>query len=498
MLNPTAFLIFQDGTPPPPTPAAPANLALSPASQTVLDVTWDDDYADELNYDLQYDTDPGFGTATEVNPAADATSYSITGLVAGTTYYVRVRAVNPSGDGAWSSDNTTMPGSPPQRLDSVGGYATSISGFRQHWDPDNSDEDYYELEYNSNSSFSGTSVTTTVAAGTLHYDWTGVTPATWYLRARGVSTTLGAASWRGYSANSASGAYDSGFGFVRVPSSIASPPSAPTGVTETVVSPTAVSLGWTEGSGGGFSKTEIVLALDASYNNAVRLAEDAVSAQTEAFTGLAANTTYYYRLRSQDGTNGDFSAWVTGSMLTEPSAVPGAPTGMAVTTTAPTTLDIGWTDPAGAQITEVEAQIAEDIGFVTGLQSDLSVGVGTETKQWTGLTEGTEYYFRVRGVNAAGNGAYDTDFGYTQHAAPTSLGATDQGTNWLLEWTRNSATNTEVQVWRDTGSGFALFDTLGAAEVSYTVVKATGVDWKVLNAGVGADSDFSNTYSDPT
>lgn len=501
MLTPTAFLIFQDATPPPPVPAAPTGVTATALSGTQIKFDWTDNATDELSYEVQIDTDPGFGTATLTQGlAVDLETYTFTGLVAGTQYYMRARAVNASGNGSWSSAaNTFTLGSPPTRLDNVGAFATATDSFRLVWGDDVGDEDYYELERNSASDFTGTSSTTTVTTGTVHYDWTTVPSGTWYVRVRGVSTTLGAAAWRGYVANSASGIYDSDFGFVRVPSSLASPPTAPSSITVTVGTLTAT-INYAAGSGGGFTGTQIQTSRDASYQDTVDLHYNTGSGPTEAdaVTGLLGNTTYYYRLRSIDSTNGDYSAWVTGSFTTLPSVAPSAPTGFAVTATAATTLDFGWTDPSGEQITEVESQIAEDAGYSTGLQSDLSVGVGTQAKQWTGLTEGTLYYSRVRAINAAGNGTYATTTTYTKHAAPSSLAETDNSTFWTLDWTRNSTNNTAVEVHKSTGGGYSLFDTLAADVTTYAVAKEAGALWKVKNTGPGADSDFSNVFTDPT
>lgn len=492
------LMVARTATEPPPLPDAPTNLVLSAASQTTLDVAWDDNATDEIAYELEVATDAGFGDIvfSDDTLAVDSESDTVTGLIAGATYYVRVRCRNVTGDSAWLSNSVVMPGDPPQRIDSVGGVATATNAMRLFW-TNVGDEDYFELARATTSNFDTGYTTTTVPANTLHYDWT-VASNTWYVRVRGVSAAKGAGTWRGYSNNSASGDYEAEFGFVRVPSSLASPPTAPTGLSITVDSANQLTIDWTEGSGGGFSGTQVIVARDASYEDVVYAEYDSASAEQFVATGLDGNTEYFVRIRSVDGTAGDFSAWVEDSESTAPSAVPSAPTGLAVTTAAPTTLDWGWTDPAGQQITEVEAQIATNLAFDANLQTDTAVGVGTETKQWTGLTEGVLYYSRVRAVNAAGDGAYNTQAGYTQYAAPTSLAANDNDPNWLLEWTRNSGNNGNVEIHRDTGSGYALFDTLEADTVEYTVAKASGVKWKVRNVGAGVASDYSNEFTDPT
>lgn len=492
------LLAARDATEPPPLPTAPSGLTLTALSGTQIKADWTDNATDEISYSLQWDTDSGFGTATTVALAADAETYTITGLVAGTEYFVRVRCANVTGNSAYTSTASTFTlGSPPERVDSVGGAATATNAFRINW-TDVGDEDYFEVAWAPTSDFSGGSyATTTVASGTLFHDQTVLSSGLWYFRVRSVSTTKGSGQWRGYSANSGSGDYEANFGFARLPTSLASPPSVPTSVTATVDSASQLSFGWTNGSGGGFTGNQFQLALDASFESVVNMQEE--NGTSLSATGLDGNTEYHYRIRSYDNANGDFSAWVTGSATTEPSVVPTAPTGLAVTTTAPTTLDFSWTDPANQQITEVESDIALNATFDAGLQQDASVGVGTEAKQWTGLDEGTLYYTRVRAINAAGNGAYATLSTYTQLAAPTSLAATDNGSFWTLDWTRNSTENDEVEIHKDDGGGYALFDTLTADTQTYAVAKESGAKWKVRNISASAPtSDFSNEFTDPT
>lgn len=61
---------------------------------------------------VRYSTDPAFGTYTDIPLAATATSVTLTGLLPGKTYYVRIFAHNANGYSAPTSDKsaTTLPG----------------------------------------------------------------------------------------------------------------------------------------------------------------------------------------------------------------------------------------------------------------------------------------------------------------------------------------------------------------------------------------------------
>lgn len=82
-------------------PAAPSGLSASTVSGTQIDLSWTDNSANETGFRVE--RSPDGSTWAEIGPAAaDATSYSDTGLTPGTTYYYRVRAYNASGNSAYA------------------------------------------------------------------------------------------------------------------------------------------------------------------------------------------------------------------------------------------------------------------------------------------------------------------------------------------------------------------------------------------------------------
>jgi len=85
------------------------------------------------------------------------------------------------------------------------------------------------------------------------------------------------------------------------------------------------------------------------------------------------------------------------------STAPNAPTS-ATATAQPKTLVLDWTDPA---TNEADYCIAIYRSTVTGFTPDISnlvgiVAVGVETYTDIGLTAGTEYFYRARGINTDG------------------------------------------------------------------------------------------------
>jgi len=84
-------------------PAAPSNLVATAVSSTQVNLTWTDNATNETAYAIEARVGQS-GYAEIRTVAANSTSTSITGLVAGTTYTFRVRARNAGGDSANSNE----------------------------------------------------------------------------------------------------------------------------------------------------------------------------------------------------------------------------------------------------------------------------------------------------------------------------------------------------------------------------------------------------------
>lgn len=98
----------------PPAMTAPTTLTFTAVSQTGMTLNWTDASANEVGFVI-YRSDDGGATYNFITQtAANATSYAVTGLLAGTTYYYRVYAVNEGRLSSALSGNqaTAAPGSP--------------------------------------------------------------------------------------------------------------------------------------------------------------------------------------------------------------------------------------------------------------------------------------------------------------------------------------------------------------------------------------------------
>jgi len=105
--------VVQPVVPAPPVLATPTNGATGVATNPTL--TWNAS-SGATSYHLQASTDPTFASTTADQSGITTTSYSLSGLATGTTYYWHVNATNSAGTSAYSttwSFTTAAPPPPP-------------------------------------------------------------------------------------------------------------------------------------------------------------------------------------------------------------------------------------------------------------------------------------------------------------------------------------------------------------------------------------------------
>jgi hypothetical protein len=142
-------------------------------------------------------------------------------------------------------------------------------------------------------------------------------------------------------------------------------------------------------------------------------------------SGLAAGTTYSYRVRAADlaGNLGPYSDTATATTQAPDTQAPTAPTALGATTVSGTQIDLTWT--AAGDDVRVTGYLVESC---PGADCSDFAQVGTSTTtsfSSTGLTSGTTYTFRVRAQDAAGNtGAFSNTVQATTSVVPAFVQGT--------------------------------------------------------------------------
>ena len=201
--------------------------------------------------------------------------------------------------------------------------------------------------------------------------------------------------------------------------------------------------------------------------------EDAGDVLTVDVTGLTKNTDYTFEVRAMNSAGSGPAATATATTLREPDA---PATLTAASGNGQVTLT--WTAPAndgGLAVTGYEYRSYETGGTVPDTWEDAG---NVLTVDVTGLTNRTEYTFEVRAVNLAGPGAEKpvTQTPSSKPGAPQNLTATGGPGNITLSWD-------------------APADDGGSAIVNYRIEKynATSTNWGHLRTV----SDTTEEYTDP-
>lgn len=135
-------------------PSAPSGITSCVAtSETSVKLTWGASPTAD-SYDIEYATERdylGASNASSIINNATGTTYIVTGLESGHTYYFRVRAVNKAGESGWTSIASTIIGTKPEAPTTWSSTSTAITGdtvylYWVHNCEDNSKQTKAELE----------------------------------------------------------------------------------------------------------------------------------------------------------------------------------------------------------------------------------------------------------------------------------------------------------------------------------------------------------------
>jgi fibronectin type 3 domain-containing protein len=272
------------------------------------------------------------------------------------------------------------------------------------------------------------------------------------------------------------------------------PPSSPEGLTVTATTKNTISLTWNAVTGATSYRLYRDTSADGSFATEVYHGH----ADSYTDTGLASDTLYYYKVASENtGGTGPLSAAVSGRTL---PFTPDAPGGLTVGTVTSTTVALSWNETAQATGYEAYRDTSPTGSFATLVYS----GPATSCTD-TGLTPATTYYYRVRGVNANGNGDLSdavscrTESGVPP--APTGLAVVSPNA-WTLVVSWNAASEAlGYELYRD-ASETGVFDlkVYDGTGTSYTdndpsLQRDTEYWYKVLaknNSGKGALSEAAS------
>jgi phosphodiesterase/alkaline phosphatase D-like protein len=423
-------------------PNAPAASAASNFTCTSFNANWGASAGAPTHYLLDVSTDVTFGsfvTGFSSKNVGLVTTYNVTGLSSGVTYYYRVRAANACATSANSNTIVEATDEPNAPATAAASNFTCTS-FNANWGASAGAPTHYLLDVSTSSSFANfvTGFSSKNVGLVTTYNVTGLTSgSTYYYRVRAAN----ACATSGYS---------------NIAVSIMAAPLTPVASAASNLTCTSFNANWGAASGAtGYlldvSTSAIFGSFVTGYNNL-----DVGAVTTYNVTGLTAGVNYYYRVRSSNGC----SASVSSNYITVSTVLPDQPVANAVTNYTCTSFTATWAAAAGATSYSLDVSTTPAFSsFVTGY-NNLNVGLVT-TRNVTGLTANTTYYFRVRANNNCGTSASSSSimFKVTSPAPPVASVPVISGcTSFNAQWSVSTgATNYFLDV--STSAAFTSFVT---------------------------------------
>jgi phosphodiesterase/alkaline phosphatase D-like protein len=211
-----------------------------------------------------------------------------------------------------------------------------------------------------------------------------------------------------------------------------------------------------------------------SYSFTTPLYETLVTNHSVNLTGLSAQTTYHYKVKSRDA-SGLWAESVDYSFRT-PDVTAAGIEGVVATDITATTASIIWLTSENAT-SQVEYGVSTSYGFTTSLDPTL---VRSHSVGLTGLSAKTVYHYRVKSTDAAGlvSGSGDFTFTTTDINAPvishvkavniTGIGAT-------ITWTTDDPADSQVEYGKFENTSYSSTTTLDTNRVTSHSVNLTGL-----------------------
>lgn len=475
----------------------PFDLTSKSVSSSQVDLIWKDNSFNEDGFRIERSIDGVNFTEIAVVPS-NVTSYSDIGSVDNNTgqrfaplpatqYYYRVYAFNGTGNSAFSNIASTTTDPPPQTIPAAPSTlsATSISSARIDlmWTDNADNETGFKIKRSiDNINFSEIAQ---VTANVTTYSNTNLSGNTTFY-------------YKVYAFNSLGDSQSSNVASATTFPTPATKPANPTNLSAVAVSSSQINLSWTDNSN---NEDEFIIERSLDGASFTGIANVIPNTSVYQNIGLNPSTTFYYRVKAHNSVgDSDYTNVASTQTLSPPLARPNAPSGLVAAVVSSTQINLSWTDNSNNE----ESFRIERSTDGTNFAEIASVGANITGYNNTGLSPSTNYWYRVRARNSAG----DSDFSATAVArtldppankpnAPSSLSATAVSSSQIdLRWVDNSDNENGFYIERSTdGTNFTLIRTTSPNVTSFSdtgLSPSTRYYYRVRAFNAVGDSEFSN------
>jgi glucose/arabinose dehydrogenase/phosphodiesterase/alkaline phosphatase D-like protein len=281
------------GAPAPTTPPVISAVQASAITSSTATITWTTDQAS--NSQVDYGTTTGYGLSVSNSASVTSHSVQLSGLNPSTSYHYRVDSTDAAGTTSSADFSfTTAAPPPPPVISNVQSSGITSSGATITWTTDQASSS--QVDYGTTTSYgSSTSNASLVTSHSIQLS--GLSPSTTY-HYRVDSTDSGGTSSSG----------DLTFTTAPPP-----PPPVISNVQSSGVTNSSATVSWSTDEA---SSSQVDYGTTSSYGSSTTLDPSLVTSHSQQLSGLAASTTYHYRVRSQNSTggltvSGDFSFTTT-------------------------------------------------------------------------------------------------------------------------------------------------------------------------------------------
>jgi len=433
-------------------PKAPTDLTFGPITTSSIQLNWIDKSNNEDGFEIFMSTGGSYSSVGTTG--TDISFFNHTGLSENTEYFYRVIAYNAAGTSAPLSGSATTSQTPPDAPSNLTFGLITNSSIQLNWVDNSDNENGFEIFRSTIPTGSYTSVAL-ISAGVTTYNNIGLADDTrYYYRI----TAYNAGGSSSYISGNARTLPDS--------------PTAPTSLTFSPITSTSITLNWSDNSDNedGF---EIFRSLSSGGPYA-SIGTTGAGVETFVNTGLTNNTRYYYRVYAFN--TGGSSAAVSGSAITLPTR-PSAPSNLTFSSITNNSIRLNWSDNSNNEDGfEIFRSSLSGGPFV----SVGTTGSGAETFNNTGLSDDTQYFYRVYAFNSGGSSLSFASGNSTTLPlapdAPTNLTFGTISMNSIeLNWTDNSDNEDGFEIFRSIFS-WGSFVSVGTTGSGVTSFNSTGLN----------------------
>ena len=456
------------------------------------------------SYSVQVATDNTFTNIIVNQTGLSNTSYQISGLSNGTTYYWRVGDYTLLLFSGWSSAWSFTTSTPPP---------PSLTAPTLVSPADGSTGQPTTLTFSWNSAANATSyhlqVSTSSTFATIFYDNSTLTSTSQQVSSLLNSTTY---YWRVSASNSTStSSWSSTWSLTTTappPPPSLTPPALANPLNGASNQPTTMILSWHKVNGSNYYWLQI--ATDESFSNPT-IGDSSITDTTYQTNILQASTTYYWRVKSKDSlTISNWStvwSFSTVSAQTQPPAQPVLVSPADSAANLPVLITFTWNPVANAD--HYYIQVATDQTFSNMVYTNYSV-VGSSL-QISGLSYNTKYYWQVKALNAGGESQWSNQWTFTTSSPPPpptlavpvlvnpANGLVGQSTNLVFTWNSvSNATLYHLQVSTSSLFNSLIFDDSTLSKTSQQITSLSNNTlyyWRVRASNSSGTGNWSDAWS---